>query len=100
MTPPSLFRGLDLRFDSGRSTAGSEAAQTYGRALKDFRDAVDITRADQIDESVMLKFQSALREKGNSDRTIANKHAAVKAFVCGSRSTNRCGAEHPNTRRS
>jgi integrase len=49
--------------------------------LRGFLEAVSISRADQIDEAAMLQFHAALRKKGNGDRTIANKHAAVKAFV-------------------
>jgi integrase len=30
---------------------------------------------------VMLRYHAELRRKGNGDRTVANKHAAVKAFI-------------------
>jgi integrase len=70
------------RFLQRTKDAGSlEAAQTYGVALADFMAAARISRADQIDEDVMLRFHAELRRKGNGDRTVANKHAAVKAFI-------------------
>jgi integrase len=76
-----LKADIELFLERTRSAGSMEAAQTYGVALKDFREAVNITSANQIDEGVMLKFHATLRKKGNGDRTVANKHAAVKAFV-------------------
>jgi hypothetical protein len=76
-----LKTDIDLFLERTRSAGSAEAALTYGVALKDFCEAVDLSRADEIDEAAMLQFHAALRKKGNGDRTIANKHAAVKAFV-------------------
>ncbi len=44
-------------------------------------EAVKISRADEIQPHVMEQFHVALRRKGNSERTVANKHNAIKAFV-------------------
>jgi integrase len=84
---PQAAQSRSLKDDVGRflqrtKDAGHmEAAQTYGVALDEFMAAVNIDRADQIDPDVMLRFHAALRRKRNGDRTIANKHAAVKAFI-------------------
>jgi integrase len=81
-THHGLLRDDVGRFIQRTRDAGSlEAAQTYGQALEDFLEAVSIHRADEIDPDLMLRYHAALREKGNGDRTIANKHAAVKAFI-------------------
>jgi len=60
------------RFLQRTKDAGSlEAAQTYGVALADFMADTRISRADEIEADVMLRYHAELRRKGNGDRTVA-----------------------------
>jgi integrase len=53
----------------------------YGVALADYMAATQISSTSQITPDLMLRFHAELRRKGNGDRTVANKHAGVKAFI-------------------
>jgi integrase len=61
-----------------------EAAETYAKALEHFLEAMNNrgTRfIDEVDEDAMIAFQGWLRKHGNGDRTIRNKHDAVRGFL-------------------
>jgi integrase len=61
-----------------------EAAVSYSKALEHFLEAMDsrgIRFIDEVDEDAMTAFQGWLRKHGNGDRTIRNKHDAVRGFL-------------------
>ncbi len=91
---------VDLEEDSSRKTVavelkrfieaakdrGSEvAADVYRLAGDEFVSVIRKTYLDEITAGDILKFQRALRKRGCSDRTIANRHASIISFLrwCG-----------------
>ena len=62
------------------------AAEVYRTSLDLFQLSVpDVMYIDQITESTLLTFHAYLRKRGNSERTIANRHSHVKSLLlwCG-----------------
>jgi integrase len=58
------------------------AAQVYRTSLEAFRQsAPDVVYVDQITEDTLLAFHAYLRRRGNSERTIANRHGHVKSLL-------------------
>jgi integrase len=57
------------------------AAEAYRVALADFLRLGRIVYADEVTEAVILAFHKGLRHQGNSQRTVHNKHTAVKGFL-------------------
>jgi integrase len=59
-----------------------EAAQVYGHSLKLFQQALpDVAYLDQINEDTLLDFHAYLRKRGNSERTISNRHGHIKSLL-------------------
>jgi integrase len=64
-----------------------EAAQVYGHSLKLFQQALpNVVYLDQIDEDALLDFHAYLRKRGkrkrgNSERTISNRHGHIKSLL-------------------
>jgi integrase len=63
----------------------SEAAVQAGVVLKEFVPLCNVTYVKGITREMILDFHAKLRRRGLSERTIANKHERVKAFLkfCG-----------------
>ena len=62
------------------------STETFTTAIKEFLPIVKVQFADQLTEANILRWYAALRTtKKNSNRTLANKHQAVFAFLkwCG-----------------
>jgi integrase len=61
------------------------AAETFKIAVGEFMRSVRVKYADQLDESKINRWYAELRQKGNEDRTIYNKHVSVFGFLswCG-----------------
>ena len=59
------------------------AAVTFRTAINEFMSEVRAPNADQLTEAHIMRWYAALRgkEKGNSDRTIYNKHVSVFGFL-------------------
>lgn len=75
-----------IRFVAAARDRGSEsAAGVYQQVGEEFLCACGKTFADEVSIDDVLQYQSALRKNKASQRTIHNKHAAVKAFLryCG-----------------
>lgn len=66
-----------------RQTARGKLAslQTFTAAFGEFLSIVRAEYADQLTEDVVLKWQAALRNRGNSPRTVHNKHLSIFAFL-------------------
>lgn len=59
-----------------------EAAQVYGHSLKLFQQALpDVVYLDQVDEDAVLDYHAYLRKRGNSERTISNRHGHIKSLL-------------------
>jgi hypothetical protein len=56
------------------------ASETAEQAIDDFLDATYLTQTEQVNEAAVLKFYRALRTRGNSDRTVYNKHVSLFGF--------------------
>jgi integrase len=57
------------------------AAVTFGTAIEEFLPSVKVQFADELTETVINRWYTALRAKKNSDRTIYNKHVSVFGFL-------------------
>ena len=66
-----------------RQTARGKMAslQTFTAAFDEFLSILRVDYADQLTEDVVLKWQAALRKRGNSPRTVHNKHLSIFAFL-------------------
>lgn len=58
-----------------------EAADVNRLVTAEFLRVVKKAYLDEIRRSDILDFYTALRKRGNSDRTVANKHARLKSFL-------------------
>ena len=58
-----------------------EAAEVYRTTLDEFLETTAKVYADELEGEDVFKFQRALRKRGMSDRTIANRHSHVTAFL-------------------
>ena len=58
-----------------------EAAGISRLVLDEFLNVCPVTYSRQVTRECVLNFHAALRKKGNSERTIANKHARLKSFL-------------------
>src|ERR1017187_6121139 len=56
------------------------ASETFKIAVDDFLEATKLVYADQVTEGSVLKFYKHLRDAGNKDRTIYNKHVSLFGF--------------------
>jgi integrase len=62
-----------------------EAAEQARHVLDEFVPICNVTYVRGITREHILKFHSALRKRGMSDRTVSNKHGRLKSFLlfCG-----------------
>jgi integrase len=61
-----------------RSMVGAEV---YRRSFDLFLESTDLTYIDEIQEDHMLAFHGHLRRRGNSERTVANRHGHLKSLL-------------------
>ena len=64
-------------FDRG----SKEASEIYARTLEEFLDGCNKTYADELTHDDILKFHCQMRKRGLSDRTIHNRHMALRSFI-------------------
>jgi hypothetical protein len=64
-------------FDRG----AKEASEIYGRALDEFLAGCNKTYADELTHEDILKFHGQMRNRGLSDRTVHNRHMALRSFI-------------------
>jgi integrase len=49
--------------------------------IDEFRAAASVTYLDELTEDIILRWYASLRKRGNSDRTINNKHVSLFGFL-------------------
>lgn len=76
----SLNKKRDEFSDRLKSMGHKRASETFIIACDDFTQATGVKLPHEITEDSILEFYRALRRKGNSDRTIYNKHVSMFAF--------------------
>lgn len=59
----------------------SESVITFDNVIDDFKAIAKITYLDELTEEIVLRWYAALRKRGNSDRTINNKHTSLFGFL-------------------
>lgn len=59
----------------------TEAADINRLVTNQFIECTGKTWVDEINKEDIFRFHKWLRARGNSDRTVANKHARVKSFL-------------------
>jgi integrase len=64
-------------FDRG----SKEASEIYERTLEEFLSGCNKTYADELIHDDILKFHGQMRKRGLSDRTIHNRHMALRSFI-------------------
>jgi integrase len=64
-----------------RARGHVRAAQTGKIAIDDFLAITSHTYADEITEDSILTYYAKLRERGNQDRTIYNKHRSLFGYL-------------------
>ncbi len=57
------------------------AAETFETAIEEFLSLVKVRYADQLTEEDITDWYGKLRKKGNSDRTVYNKHVSIFGFL-------------------
>jgi integrase len=76
------LRDRAKQFVSEALSRGSlEASEVYERTLTEFLDGCPKVYADQLEHSDILKFHDQLRHRGMSDRTVHNRHMALRSFL-------------------
>jgi len=58
-----------------------ESVITFENALEEFLFVAGVDNADQLTEQIILRWYAALRKRGNSERTINNKHVSIFGFL-------------------
>jgi integrase len=59
----------------------ARAAETFKLAAEEFLPAVGVRYADQLQEKHILDWYDVLRQHGNADRTIYNKHVSIFGWL-------------------
>jgi integrase len=67
--------------DRQEARGKSESIITFDNVIEEFRSAVNVTYLDELNEGLILRWYAALRKRGNSDRTINNKHTSLFGFL-------------------
>jgi integrase len=67
--------------DDARDRKALEAAEVNRLVCDEFLDVTGCVYADEISRDSVLKFHRALRARGCSDRTVANKHKRLRSFL-------------------
>jgi integrase len=70
------------RFSMAAFDRGSkEASEIYERTLEEFMAGCRKTYADELTHDDILAFHGQMRKRGLSDRTIHNRHMALRSFI-------------------
>jgi integrase len=77
----NLRKRANAYIDRQTARAKMASLQTFTAAFDEFLSIVRVEYADQLTEEVVLKWQAALRKRGNSPRTVHNKHLSIFAFL-------------------
>jgi integrase len=77
----NLAREEDRFIQAAEDRGANEAAEVYRASVDGFLEVTEKIYADEVEGDDILKYQRSLRKRGMSDRTIANRHAHVKAFL-------------------
>jgi integrase len=76
------LRDRAKQFVSEALSRGSlEASEVYQRTLDEFLAGCTKTYADQLEHADVLRFHDQLRKRGMSDRTVHNRHMALRSFL-------------------
>lgn len=76
-----LRRAAALYIQDAENRKASEAAEQARLVTDEFMEVCRKTFVDELTRDDIFRFHRALRERGCSDRTIANKHARLKSFL-------------------
>lgn len=76
-----LRKRADAYIDRQTARGKLASLQTFTAAFDEFLSIARVEYADQLTEDVVLKWQAALRKRGNSPRTVHNKHLSIFAFL-------------------
>jgi len=77
----SLTRELNRFVQAAEDRGSNSAAAVYRTAADEFLRIVGKTFADEITPEDILLHQRGLRKRGCEQRTIANRHACITAFL-------------------
>jgi hypothetical protein len=59
----------------------AEASEVYSRTLDDFLASCSKTYVDELRHKDILKFHAEMRKRGLADRTVHNRHMALRSFL-------------------
>jgi hypothetical protein len=82
----TLAKAVDQYGERASNKQKLVAAEVYRTSLTFLQQALpDVLYVDQLTEDALLKFHAYLRKRGNSERTISNRHGHVKSLMlwCG-----------------
>ncbi|MEO6803561.1 MAG: site-specific integrase [Granulicella sp.] len=77
----NLMKELRRFITATEDRGSSSAAKVYETAAENFLEMTGKTYADELTPEDILKYQRHLRKRGLSDRTVANRHQRVMAFL-------------------
>jgi integrase len=76
------LREAAAKFSLAAADRGSkEASKIYKRALDEFLAGCNKTYADELTHEDILKFHGQMRNRGLADRTVHNRHMALRSFI-------------------
>jgi integrase len=67
--------------DRQEARGKTESVITFDNVIDEFRSVANVTFLDELTEDIILRWYAALRKRGNSDRTINNKHISIFGFL-------------------
>jgi integrase len=67
--------------DRQEARGKTESVITFDNVIDEFRSVANVTFLDELTEDIILRWYAALRKRGNSDRTINNKHISLFGFL-------------------
>ena len=59
----------------------AESVITFDNVIDEFKAVANVMYLDELNEDIILRWYAALRKRGNSDRTINNKHTSLFGFL-------------------
>ena len=75
-----LRRAASLYVQDAENRNDNEAAEQAELVTTEFMDVCRKTFVDEVAREDIFRFHKALRDRGCSDRTVANKHARLKSL--------------------
>lgn len=76
-----LEHAFDIYIADAKKRNALEAREQALRVKKEFLEAVNVKFVDEVGRDRILDFDGALRKKGNSERTIANKRQRLQSML-------------------